>query len=99
MSAKKTERLQKQVEDRIGQYKLVVEYLSKKTSVDSIPLANRACIVDVLRQGGWKPVGELFTKGGKTLDLIEAGKLEFKEQYDRMCAEHLLATVKSLTEG
>jgi hypothetical protein len=94
MSAKKTERLQCQVEERIGQYKAVVEYLSKKTDVAAIPLTNRVCITEVLLQGGWKPVGELFLKGDKTLDLIEAGKIEFKEQYDQMCAEHIHKILK-----
>jgi hypothetical protein len=96
MASRKTERLQKQVEERIGQYKAVVEYLSKKTDVAAIPLTNRVCITNVLLQGGWKPDGELFLKGDKSLNLIEAGKIEFKEQYDHMCAEHI---AKILKEG
>lgn len=94
VSSKKVERLQRQVEEQIGQFKAVVDYLSKKTDVAAIPLSNRVCITEVLLQGGWKPSGDLFVRGDRKLNLIEAGKLEFKDQYDRMCAEHIHKILK-----
>jgi hypothetical protein len=97
--SRKQERIQKAAEDKILQFKAVVEYLSKKKDVSEIPLSNQACIVDVLRQGGWKPDGVMFVKGDQRLDLIEAGKAEFKDQYSRLRAEHLRTTVKNLMEG
>lgn len=92
--SKKQERLLKEAEEKILQYRAVVDYLSKKKDVSEIPVANQVCIVDVLRQGGWKPDGDMFVKGDQRLNLIEAGKIEFKAEYDRMRQDHLVRTVK-----
>lgn len=98
MSLKKELRL-RAVEERILQYKAVVDYLATKTDVAAIPRSNQACIESMLQKGGWKLLGGSWAKDGQTLNLIEAGKKEFQAQYDRLRAEHLRKTVKNFKEG
>jgi hypothetical protein len=98
MSAKKEAR-QRAVEQQILQYRSVVEYLSTKTAVASIPRSNQVCVEAMLLKGGWKLAGGSWTKDGQALDLIEAGKKEFGAQYDRLRREHLKTQVKNFTEG
>jgi hypothetical protein len=98
MSAKKEARL-RQVEEKILQYKAVVEYLSKKSDVASIPHSNQVCIENVLLKGGWKLLGGSWCKDGQKLDLIQAGIKEFGDQYDRLRREHLRKTVKTFKDG
>lgn len=98
MSAKKEAR-QRAVEQKILQYKAVVEYLSGKSDVASIPRSNQVCIENVLLKAGWKLLGGSWAKDGQALDLIKAGIKEFGEQYDRLRREHLKTTVKNFTEG
>jgi hypothetical protein len=98
MSAKKDARL-RAVEQQILQYKAVVDYLSGKTDVASIPRSNQVCIEKVLLKGGWKLLGGSWAKDGQSLDLVKAGIKEFGEQYDRLKREHLRKTVTNFKEG
>ena len=98
MSAKKEARL-RQVEEKILQYKAVVDYLRPKTDVATIPRSNQVCIETMLLKGGWKLLGGSWAKDGQTLDLIQAGIKEFGAQYDRLRAEHLRKTVANFKEG
>jgi hypothetical protein len=88
--AKKVEARQRAVEQKILQYKAVVEYLSGKTDAASIPrYPTSTCIETTLLKGGWKLLDGSWCKDGQTLNLIEAGIKEFGEQYDRLKREHL----------
>lgn len=97
--SRKSEARQRAVEEKILQYKAVVEYLSGKSDVATIPRPNQACIEQVLLKGGWKLLGGSWAKDGQVLDLIKAGIKEFQTQYDRLRAEHLRKTVKTFKEG
>lgn len=83
------------VEQKILQYKAVVDYLATKTDVSSIPNSNQVCIETMLQKGGWKLLGGSWCKDGQSLNLIQAGIKEFQAQYDRLRAEHLRKTVKT----
>jgi hypothetical protein len=98
MSAKTEARL-RAVEEKILQYKAVVDYLATKTDVASIPRSNQVCIETVLLKGGWKLLGGSWAKDGQTLNIIQAGIKEFGEQYDRLKREHLRKTVKNFKDG
>jgi hypothetical protein len=98
MSAKR-EAKQREAEQRILQYKAVIEYLRTKTDVAAIPRSNQVCIENVLLKGGWKLLGGSWAKGGQSLDLIRAGIKEFGDQYDRLKREHLKTTVQNFMEG
>lgn len=98
MSAKQEARL-RQVEEKILQYRAVVDYLRTKTEVSTIPRTNQVCIESVLMKGGWKLLGGSWRKNGQAMGLIQAGIKEFGDQYDRLRREHLRKTVKNFTEG
>lgn len=97
--SRKSEARQRAVEEQILQYKAVVEYLSVKSDVAAIPHRNQVCIEQVLMKGNWTRLNGSWCKDGLALDLIQAGIKEFQVQYDRLRADHLLKTVKSLKEG
>lgn len=99
MSARKREAQQRAAENQILQYRAVVEYLSKKTDPSTLPPNNIHAISRVLIQGGWTPVGGEWTRGEHRLNIIEAGKIEFQEQYDRLRIAHLKRTIPGFKEG
>jgi hypothetical protein len=98
MSAKKEAR-QRAVEQKILQYKAVVDYLSAKKDVSAIGPSNQVCIETVLRKSGWILLGGSWCKGGQALNLIQAGIKEFGEQYDRLRRAHLKTTVQNFKDG
>lgn len=98
MSAKR-EAKQRQAEERILQYKAVVEYLRTKTDVAAIPRSNQVCVEQMLVKNGWNIQDGSWVKNDQALNLIEAGIKEFGEQYDRLKREHLKTTVKNFKEG
>ena len=98
MSAKCDARL-RQAEQRILQYKAVVDYLATKTDPATIPDSNKICISNVLVDNGWLFDGSQWKKGEFTGNLIQAGIKEFGEQYDRLRKAHLRTTVGTFKEG
>jgi hypothetical protein len=97
--AKKTEARQRAVEQKILQYKAVVEYLVAKADVASIPRSNQICVESMLVKAGWTRQDDSWRKDGQKLDLVQAGIKEFGDQYDRLKREHLRRTVTNFTEG
>jgi hypothetical protein len=99
MSSRKREAQQRAVEQQILQYKAVVEYLSKKSDPATLPPNNIRGISRVLLEGGWTPSDGAWCRGEHKLNIIEAGKIEFQEQYDRLRVAHLKRTIPGFKEG